>query len=201
VTLLFIFDMDDVLYDYDWRTRMAGMTALTGHDLDELRRRWWHDDGEWAAEAGHFGSAENYLEQFNRTMDVPVAEADWVRLRAEAMHVWPDSLAAVRRASEIGTVTLLTNNGPLTSKHLRTIAPELVDLFGDHLFTSSDYSARKPEPEVFERVLERYDTNAADAFFADDRPENIAGAESVGITSYHFGTAAGMLAAIEEFAS
>ena len=31
--LLFLFDMDDVLYDYDWRLRMAGLTELTGLDL------------------------------------------------------------------------------------------------------------------------------------------------------------------------
>ena len=40
MTLLFIFDMDDVLYDYDWRARMAGMTALTGLSLQELRELW-----------------------------------------------------------------------------------------------------------------------------------------------------------------
>ena len=57
MTLLFLFDMDDVLYDYDWRARMAGLTALTGLDLAELRRRWWHDEGEWAAEAGRFPTA------------------------------------------------------------------------------------------------------------------------------------------------
>ncbi|MCY7411782.1 MAG: HAD-IA family hydrolase [Salinibacterium sp.] len=201
MSLLFIFDMDDVLYDYNWRTRMARMTAITGHDLDELRSRWWHDEGEWAAEAGRYGSPENYLEQFNLAMGMRVEESDWVNARAEAMHVWSESLAAVRRASELGTITLLTNNGPLASKHLPTIAPELVELFGDHLHTSSDYQARKPEPAVFERVLEKYNTAAENAFFADDRPENIAGAESIGVTSYHFGTSAGMLAAIETFAS
>ena len=56
--LLFVFDMDDVLYDYDWRMRMAGLTALTGHDLGELRRRWWNASGEWAAEAGEYRDAD-----------------------------------------------------------------------------------------------------------------------------------------------
>ena len=43
--LLFVFDMDDVLYDYDWRVRMNGLQQLTGHDFTELRRRWWNDAG------------------------------------------------------------------------------------------------------------------------------------------------------------
>jgi glucose-1-phosphatase len=201
MSLLFIFDMDDVLYDYDWRVRMAGMTQLTGLDLGELRRRWWHDDGEWAAEAGVFGTADEYLVALRAALDQEITEEDWVRVRAAAMSPWPESLAAVRRASELGQVTLLTNNGALAHKYLRTLAPELVELFGDHLFTSSHYGARKPNPVVFERVLEAYGVVAEDAFFADDMRINVEGARSVGITAYHFGTPAGMLAAIEEFAN
>jgi len=201
MTLLYIFDMDHVLYDYDWRVRMAGMTALTGLSIDDMRARWWHDDGEWAAEAGGFESADAYLSALEEALGMPVDENEWVRIRRSAMTVWPESLAAVRRASELGTVTLLTNNGPLAHKHLATLAPELVDLFDGRLFTSSHYGARKPDPLVFERVLEAYDTPAEDAFFADDLLINVEGARSVGITAYQFGTADGMLAAIEAFAA
>jgi putative hydrolase of the HAD superfamily len=201
MSLLFIFDMDDVLYDYDWRVRMAAMTEVTGLPLDELRRRWWHTEGEWAAEAGQFASAQEYLSAFETAVGMPVDEAHFVGARAQAMTVWPESLAAVRRASELGTVTLLTNNGPLVSKHLATIAPELVELFGEHLFTSSDYGARKPDPVVFERVLAAYETEPTDAFFTDDLRVNVEAAAGLGITTYHFGTSQGLLAAIEEFAA
>ena len=201
MSLLFIFDMDDVLYEYDWRTRMSGMTALTGHSLDELRRRWWNDEGEWAAEAGAYTTAEEYLAAFQRAMGVPVAEDDWVRIRGSAMRAWPESLDAVRRARELGRITLLTNNGALVSKHLRALAPELVDLFGEHLFTSSDYGARKPDPTVFRRVLAAYDTQPGDAFFADDMAVNVAGAASIGITAHLFRSPAGLRRAIDEFAA
>jgi len=200
MTLLFIFDMDDVLYDYDWRVRMAGMTEITGIPLAELRRLWWHDEGEWAGEAGQFASVEEYFAAFQKAIGVTVDEDEWVRVRRAAMTPWPESFAAVRRASELGQVTLLTNNGPLAHKHLRTLAPDLIELFGDHMFTSSHYGARKPNPVVFERVLEAYGARAEDTFFADDMQINVEGARSIGITSYHFGTSAGMLAAIEEFA-
>ncbi|HOY81216.1 MAG TPA: HAD-IA family hydrolase [Rhodoglobus sp.] len=201
MSLLFIFDMDDVLYDYDWRLRMSAMTEITGLPLDELRRRWWHNDGEWAAEAGGFASAADYLSAFEKAIGMPVDETQFVEARAGAMTVWPESLAAVRRASELGTITLLTNNGPLVSKHLRAIAPELVELFGDHLFTSSDYGARKPDPVVFERVLAAYDAAPENTFFADDMRVNVEGAAGLGITTYHFGTPQGLHAAIEEFAA
>jgi glucose-1-phosphatase len=196
---LFIFDMDDVLYDYDWRSRMAGMTELTGLSLADLRRLWWHDEGEWAAEAGVFTTAEEYLSAFQAAIGMTVDEGEWVRVRGAAMTPRPAAIAAVARAGELGDVTLLTNNGALSAKHLRTLAPELVAVFGDHLYTSSDYSARKPDPVVFERVLARYGRQASDAFFVDDMAVNVAGAASVGITAHLYRSPAALLAAIEQF--
>ncbi len=196
---LFIFDMDDVLYDYDWRVRMAGMTELTGLSLADMRRLWWHDEGEWAAEAGVFATPEAYLAAFQDAIGMTVDEAEWVRVRGAAMTPRPESIAAVRRAAELGDVTLLTNNGALSAKHIRTLAPELVPVFGDHLYTSSDYSARKPDPVVFERVLARYGRDASEAFFVDDMAVNVAGAASIGITAHLYRSPAALLAAIEEF--
>jgi FMN phosphatase YigB (HAD superfamily) len=200
MTLLFIFDMDDVLYGYDFPSRMAALSQVTGLSADEMIERWWHEDGEQKAEAGGF-DADEYMPAFNAALGVEVSEADWVRVRGGAMTPWVDSIAAVRRASELGQVTLLTNNGPLSARHIATLAPELVPVFGDHLFTSSSYGARKPDPDVFHAVLDRYGVPASDAFFADDLATNIEGARSIGITTHLFTGAEGLRAAIEEFAA
>ncbi|CAN5412480.1 HAD-IA family hydrolase [soil metagenome] len=197
---LFVFDMDDVLFDYDWRVRMTGLTALTGLEFPELRKRWWHDEGEWAAEAGRFADAAAYHAAFERALghDIPVAE--WVANRRSAMTPWPDSLAAVARAAELGTVSLLTNNGPLAEAHLADLAPELVPLFGAELHTSSFYGARKPDPTVFANMLAYYGAPAGQVFFADDLEVNVEGARSVGIEAHRFTDAASLLQAIERFA-
>jgi FMN phosphatase YigB (HAD superfamily) len=200
MTLLFLFDMDDVLYDYDWRARMSGLTELTGLDLAELRRRWWHDEGEWAAEAGRFADAASYHAAFVAAIGTHVTVEDWVANRRSAMTAWPASIAAVERAAELGRVSLLTNNGPLVHAHLATIAPEIAALFGEHLRTTSYYGARKPDPAVFDRVLAEYEADPADVFFADDLTENVAAAASRGITAHLFTTPEALLAAIEEFA-
>jgi glucose-1-phosphatase len=199
--LLFVFDMDDVLYDYDWRARRAALMQLTGLTGDELWDRWW-SRYEHAAEAGDPATADDYLERFNQALGSSLTEEQWVTTRRLAMTPRADTIAAAARAAELGTVTLLTNNGALVHRHLATtLAPELVPHFGEHLVTSSAYGARKPDPAVFERVLERYGVGASDAFFTDDLEENVEGARSLGITAYHYGDAPGLLAAIESFAA
>jgi putative hydrolase of the HAD superfamily len=199
--LLFIFDMDDVLYDYDWRQRMGRLTELTGLSLEQLWDRWWRPF-EANAEAGDPSNAADYLAGFNAALGTDLSEEEWLDARAGAMTARPEALAAVARAAELGTVTLLTNNGALIHHHLGgAIAPELADLFGEHLFASSAYSARKPDPVVFQRVLDRYGSAAEDAFFADDLIENVEGAASLGITAHLYLDAPGLLAAIEDFAA
>lgn len=199
--LLFVFDMDDVLYDYDWRIRMSGLTELTGLDLAELRRRWWHADGEWAAEAGHWPDGASYLADWSAAVGTTLTAENWLANRGSAMSPRPEALAAVARAAELGRVTLLTNNGPLVGENLATLAPELVPLFGhEHLKASSHYGARKPDPRVFEEVLRAYDEPAEHVFFADDMPINVDGAASVGITAHLYRDAAGLRQAIEDFA-
>ena len=199
-TPLFVFDMDDVLYDYDWRVRMSGLTAVTGHDFAELRRRWWHDEGEWAAEAGRFADADAYHAAFTEALGLHIPVDDWIAIRRSAMTAWPDSFAAVEHAAELGSVALLTNNGPLVEEHLASLAPELVPLFGDELHTSSFYGARKPDPRVFENLLAHYGVPAEQVFFADDLQENVDGARSVGIEAHRFTDAASLIAAIDRFA-
>lgn len=199
--LLFVFDMDDVLYDYEWRVRMRGLTELTGLEFAELRRRWWHADGEWAAEAGRWSDGDAYLRAWRDAMGVELSREDWVANRGSAMRPRPDVLTSVARARELGRVTLLTNNNPLVEEHLPVLAPDLVPLFGhEHLRSSSRYGARKPDPRVFERVLEAYDEPAEHTFFVDDLPENVAGAASVGIAAHLYTDPDALREAIEGFA-
>ena len=184
--MLFIFDMDNVLYDYHWRVRMEALTAITGHDFHELRRRWWHDEGEWKAEAGQPDTGEEYLARVNDAFGSSITREHWLSLRREAMAFRPGVLPAVEFASRYGQVTLLTNNGMLVGEHLPEVAPELVPVFGEHMFATAHYEARKPDPVVYQRVLERYGAIAADTFFVDDTPENLRVANEAGITTQWF---------------
>ncbi len=199
--MLFLFDMDDVLCDYDWRTRMAALTARTGHDLTELRRRWWLNGLEFAAEAGEPADADEYLAVVTAAIEADIPREEWVRIRAESTVARPEAVDAVRRAAEFGRVALLTNNSILIHEHLHEVAPELAEVMGrEHLHASARFGARKPDPAVYARVMEYYGATAAQTFFTDDRPDNVAGAESLGITGHVYVHAAGLRAAIDAFA-
>jgi 2-haloacid dehalogenase len=56
----------------------------------------------------------------------------------------------------------------------------------DGRVVSGEEKTRKPFPEFYHRLLDRYHLNPAEALFIDDSLRNVKGAETLGITSIHF---------------
>lgn len=201
--MLFIFDMDNVLYEYRWRERMEKLEAVTGHSFQELRRRWWHDEGEWRAEAGIPDTGDEYMAMVNEAFESNISRETWVEFRKAVMTYRPEVAESIQHASQHGQVTLLTNNGILIGEHLLDVAPDLIPFFGpEHMFATAHYKARKPDPLVFERVLDRYGASGESTFFVDDTPENLRGAQEHGITTKWFSptdSGASVIEAIDAF--
>jgi 2-haloacid dehalogenase len=56
----------------------------------------------------------------------------------------------------------------------------------DGRVVSGDEKTRKPFPEFYQRLLDRYSVNPAEAIFIDDNSRNIKAAEDMGIQSIYF---------------
>lgn len=56
----------------------------------------------------------------------------------------------------------------------------------DGRVVSGEEKTRKPFPEFYQRLLNRYNVKPAEALFIDDNLRNVKAAETLGITSIHF---------------
>ncbi len=56
----------------------------------------------------------------------------------------------------------------------------------DGRVVSGEEKTRKPFPEFYQRLLDRYDVNPREAVFIDDNLRNVKAAEEMGINSIHF---------------
>lgn len=182
--LLFLFDFDKTLYAYDFRRRLPRLAELTGISQYALAKRWWEEGFEAAAEAGEYPSTEEYLAAFNEVTGGGLTADGWRDARRAAMTPIPESIAALRRAAELGTVSLLSNNPIIFRDSLPELAPEVADLLGENDLVSAVLGARKPEARIYTRALSRYGIAPEDTMFIDDSGANVRGAEAVGITGF-----------------
>lgn len=60
----------------------------------------------------------------------------------------------------------------------------------DGLLVSSDYKLLKPEPAIYQAIADKYRLSLEECIFIDDREENVAGAQAVGMEGILFTDAA-----------
>ncbi len=190
-----IFDMDDVLCDYNVDTRIAHLAGVSGRSADFVRRAVWETDFLDRSDRGEF-SASEYLAEFGRLLGYPLSRAEWVAARKAAMPVFPDMLALVGALKAQMPVALLTNNDHLVAETIGELFPQIVPLFGDKLFVSASFGLAKPDPACFIACCEAIGVLPQTAFFTDDRVENIKGAEQAGLSGHVFSGRAGLVSAL-----
>ncbi len=187
------FDAGEVLVHIPpWRDRLVRALRGLALEVEEERvrgavaagQRWLdarpHQDllRDYAAEERH---AQGHLEVVVRALGVP--GVDWRYLRDTCYYIataqaFADAAPAVRAVRALGLCTGVISNAPPSLRAL-LVRLDLAPLF-DTITLSSDVGVMKPGAGVFALALERAGVAPDEAAFADDRPENIDGALSLG---------------------
>lgn len=192
-----IFDMDEVLYDYDHDKRLQLLERLSGRPADEIHEAVWGGPHESAAEAGDPATAEGYLEQFGRLLGYPIGFGEWAEVRARMMRARPEVHDIVRRLKARADVALLTNNGMMLKAALPVCAPDMTEIFGEKAHVSAEFGVRKPDPLVYRLICEKYGYRPGESAFVDDKAENVEGAVKAGLAGHLYESAGGLEAFLE----
>jgi putative hydrolase of the HAD superfamily len=89
-------------------------------------------------------------------------------------------------------LSLLTNNGPLLKESFHRAFPEAAEIFGRHAHFSCEFAACKPDPLVFQRLVEHLGVDPSTTLFIDDNASYIDGAIEAGLQAHHFQSAASL---------
>jgi putative hydrolase of the HAD superfamily len=104
--------------------------------------------------------------------------ASWTQYREEVWEV------AERFRAAGGRTAVLSNCGPGVFERVR--AQREVGRYFDALVVSWELGVLKPDPAIYRAALDRLGVAPGEALFVDDRPENVAGAEAVGMRAMLF---------------
>lgn len=180
-----IFDLGNVLID--WNPDYVYRKVIP----DTARRQYFYDNvctHEWNVEQDAGRSLTEATESLVR--DWP----DWEPEIRDYYGRWeemlggpiPDTVELFRELRDRGTHRLLA----LTNWSAETfpVALERYDFLHwfEGIVVSGTEKTRKPFPDIYQILLDRYAVNPAEAVFIDDSLKNTQGAESVGIRGIHF---------------
>jgi putative hydrolase of the HAD superfamily len=182
---LVLFDMDQVLCDYDRQARCAYLAKLAATTAEAVYAAIWETGFETSADAGAI-DAQTYLRSFGERIGYPLTLDEWLEARKLSMTPRPAVLDLVRRVRERTRVAVLTNNPMLVADHIDQLLPGLRPLFGDAIHASARFKAAKPDPECFRRCLHHLGATPGSTLFVDDLAENVEGAVEAGLSAHRY---------------
>lgn len=95
-------------------------------------------------------------------------------------------------------LALLSNAGADFGSYFRQ---GLIGSLFEQVFVSGELSLVKPDAAIFQHVLDELGVKPAEAVFIDNKPENVEGAQALGITGHVFTGAADLRAFLESLAA
>ncbi|BCA59343.1 HAD family hydrolase [Sphingomonas sp. HMP6] len=180
-----VFDVGNVLYDWNPRFLYERLTP-PGPALDAFLRDVATKDWHFQHDAGR-PFAETSAELSATHPDHADLIAQWgPRFTEQLGDMLPDMRDLVLELDTVGVpLYAITNFSGEFWPPFRAREADLFDRFKG-IVVSGDELLTKPDPAIYRLALDRFALGAPDCVFVDDRADNVAGAQNVGMEAVLF---------------
>ncbi|WP_373515478.1 HAD family hydrolase [Persicitalea sp.] len=186
-----VFDLGNVIIDIDVPRAAQSFAELSGQRAEDVL--------ELFGTSGLFGQFETgkldapgfrtYVRELlqNPDWEDAVVDTAWNSL---LLDIPPERIAMIQKLGENYRLFLLSNTSSIHIEAVNQILEEdtgmarLDDLF-EKLFLSYEMGLMKPDPAIYEQVLQEAGIEAGETLFLDDNVDNIAAARALGIQTFH----------------
>lgn len=176
-----IFDLGNVLVNYDGVDTFTAVSQLASISLDEIY-------GHYQQHEHTFGTGQlSGLAYYQKLDEAFGLSASYDRFAAAFCRNQQRNETALAFARELQgranvTVGIISNTNGVHASWLHTNLPELEQF--DSVILSNEVGLLKPDPAIYELALNQLGISAEQALFVDDLAENVAGGTAVGLTGY-----------------
>ncbi|MEL4016545.1 glucose-1-phosphatase [Dryocola clanedunensis] len=181
--MLYIFDLGNVIVDIDFNRVMGVWSDLSRVPLANLQNSFVMGEAFHRHERGQITDEEfaaAVCDEMGMALSFDQFAAGW---QAVFVALRPEVIAVMKQLREKGhRVVVLSNTNRLHTNFWPGEYPEIAEA-ADKIYLSQEMGTRKPEPEIYLKLLQEEGTPADRAIFFDDNADNIKGAQQVGITS------------------
>lgn len=185
-----IFDLGGVILNIDYHLTIQAFESLGIRDFEarytQARQSGIFDDLETGRiNPGEFRDAIRAMAEVELS-DIEIDRA-WNAMLLDLPEVRLELLSALKRGHR---TFLLSNTNTI---HISQLQGRLKKEYGfetlDHLFEkvhlSHNMGLRKPDPQIFNALIEEHSLNPEKTLFIDDSEQHLVGASKVGLVTHH----------------
>lgn len=181
--MLYIFDLGNVVVDIDFNRVLGVWSDYSRVPLANLQSKFTIGESFHLHERGDI-SDQHFAQRLSHELDMALSyeqfaagwQAIFVGLRKETLAV----MQALRQQGH--RVVVLSNTNQLHCEFWPNEYPEVAQSV-DKIYLSQQMGMRKPDAEIYLKLLEEEGFSAENTVFFDDNEENINSARQLGITA------------------
>jgi len=185
-----IFDLGDVIIDLDIPETIARFARVSGKSTDEVREICGRSDVFLNYEKGLI-SDEVFRSEANRLFGTGLSDEEFDAIwNGMLIHIPAEKIDMLVGLAAGHRLFLLSNTNNI---HITCFASMFgavsggkpIEDYFEKTYYSHQIGMRKPDEEIFRYVLEKNNLDPASTLFLDDNHDNIRGAASTGIQTFH----------------
>lgn len=185
-----IFDIGNVLVDIDYEYMVAQFADIAAIDFHQIVTYSHQDRVFDQYEKGQISTAD-FRAVLRKYLKPDVTDLQIDRAWNSILIHYPQAkFELLKKLRGQYQLFALSNINEL---HIAAIDVEVQRLFGapdmssyfDHAFYSHEMGSRKPEPQIYQMVIDQKQLNPARTLFIDDKLENVNAAAALGIKVHH----------------
>lgn len=185
-----IFDFGGVIIDIDYHKSVEAFKQLGVENFDAIYSQHQQNQLFDKLETGKI-EPDDFLAELKKEMPKEITfdqiEAAW---NALLLSYPRRRINFLQQLTETYPIFLLSNTNAIHEKcfshRLAVEHPDINwNLLFDHIYYSHEIEMRKPNAEIFERVLNEQELDPTETLFIDDTLQHIEGAQKVGLHTYH----------------
>jgi len=188
------FDLGGVLYTLDFQAVWDGFCEASGRSVEEVKQALYEENRFNGFETGRISGYDFYAavtQNLGSCMDFDYFSEVWNRIMVRDEEMF-DLASRLKQAARI---LILSNTNELNARSMERDLRGLAEL----TVYSFDAGLAKPHPGIFAKAIKYSSAGVGRALYVDDRDENIAAAERIGIRSHRFHTREGLEKTLRSF--
>lgn len=175
-----IIDLGNVIIDISFDNVIKEMAAISGKNYKLLKPQFKIDKAHRDFETGAIDE-ETFRQHWNKMFDVSLSKKQFYQVwNAVFLKVRLEMNALLKKLKKNYRIVLLSNTNETHHHYFKTVCKKELAQF-EKLFYSFEMDCRKPDAEIYHKVLDYLNLSASNCLFLDDTKANLVAAEKVGI--------------------
>jgi len=188
---VFLFDLGRVIIDFDHRIAVGKIKKYCSLAENDIYDLFFDSNITDRFEKGKL-SPQDFYREIKNMLKIDISYEEFAPIWNEIFTPHPGMLEVLETLKNGYSLYMVSNINQMHYEYLKDKFSQYFKYF-KHIFLSYELGLRKPDPRIYEYIINKIKFMPKDIIYIDDRPELINSAKTIGIDAFVFNSTSDLI--------